>query len=141
MAAANYKQRTIDEFRAKGGRGLPPWGDNILLMTSTGARSGERITNPVVMRKIGDDYVVVASKGGAPTNPNWYHNVQANPEVEVEVGGPDGIERFRARARAVPDGPEHERLYKLMTEVWPSFADYQAKTSRVIPVVVLTPIS
>jgi len=92
MAAANYKQRTIDEFRAKGGRGLPPWGDNILLMTSTGARSGERITNPVVMRKIGDDYVVVASKGGAPTNPNWYHNVRANPEVEVEVGGPDGIE-------------------------------------------------
>ena len=137
MAATDFNQRTIDEFHAKKGRGVGLWGDNLLLMTSRGAHSGSEITTPLVQRRQGDDYVVVASKRGAPTNPNWYHNVQVNPTVELEVAAPDGTERFSARARAVPEGPERDRLFAYMTEVWPSFSDYATRTTRTIPVVVL----
>jgi deazaflavin-dependent oxidoreductase (nitroreductase family) len=80
---------------------------------------------------------VVASKGGAPTNPDWYHNVQVNPVVELEVAGPEGPERFRARASTVAEEPERDRLFAYMTEVWPAFNDYAARTSRTIPIVVL----
>ena len=137
MPATAFNQRTIDEFNAKKGRGVGLWHDNLLLMTSRGARSGREITTPLVFRRDGDQYVVVASKGGAPANPNWYRNVQVNPVVEVEVAGPDGTERFQARARAADEGPERDRLYAYMTEVWPSFADYATKTARTIPVVIL----
>jgi len=106
-------------------------------MTARGARSGREITTPLVYRREGDEYVVVASKAGAPENPTWYHNIQVNPEVEVEVAGPVGTERFRALARPAPEGPERDRLYAHMTEVWPSFGDYAVKTSRTIPVVIL----
>ena len=140
MAATAFNQHTIDEFSAKKGRGVGPWGDNLLLMTSRGARSGAEITTPLVYRRHGDDYVVVASKGGAPMNPKWYRNVQVNPVVELEVAGPDGTGRFQARARAVAKGPERDRLFAYMTEVWPSFSDYAAKTTRTIPVVVLEPV-
>ena len=137
MAATDFNQRTIDEFHAKKGRGVGLWGDNLLLMTSRGAHSGSEITTPLVQRREGDDYVVVASKGGAPMNPNWYHNVQVNPVVEVEVAGPEGPERFPASARMAAEGRERDLLYAQMTEVWPAFADYQAKTTRTIPVVLL----
>jgi deazaflavin-dependent oxidoreductase (nitroreductase family) len=137
MPATPFNQRTIDEFDAKKGRGVGPWRDNLLLMTSRGARSGHEITTPLVYRRDGDDYVVVASKGGAPVHPNWYRNVQVNPLVDVEVAGPEGTERFNARARVVADGPERDRLYAYMTEVWPSFSDYATRTARTIPVVVL----
>jgi deazaflavin-dependent oxidoreductase (nitroreductase family) len=136
-AATPFNQRTIDEFNAKEGRGVGPWHDNLLLMTSKGSSSGREITNPLVYRRLGDDYVVIASKGGAPENPRWYHNIQVNPVVEVEVAGPEGIERFPARARAAAEGPERDRLYAYMTEVWPAFEDYAAKTTRTIPVVIL----
>jgi deazaflavin-dependent oxidoreductase (nitroreductase family) len=141
MPATEFNQRTIDEFNAKKGRGVGPWRDNLLLMTSRGARSGRDITTPLVYRRHGDDYVVVASKGGAPAHPAWYGNVQANPEVEVEVAAPEGTERFSARARPVAGGPERDRLYEYMTEVWPSFSDYAVKTDRTIPVVVLERLS
>jgi deazaflavin-dependent oxidoreductase (nitroreductase family) len=137
MPATAFNQRTIDEFNAQKGRGVGPWRDHLLLMTAKGASSGREITTPLVYRRQGDDYVVVASKGGAPEHPNWYRNVQVNPVVEVEVAGPDGTERFPARARVVPEGSERDRLYAYMTEVWPSFADYAAKTARTIPVIVL----
>ena len=140
MTATAFNQRTIDEFNAKKGRGVGMWRDHLLLMTSQGARSGREITTPLVYRRDDDNYVVVASKGGAPANPNWYHNVQANPVVELEVAASDGsgeTERFRARARVVARGPERDRLYEHMTQVWPSFRDYQVKTARTIPVVVL----
>jgi deazaflavin-dependent oxidoreductase (nitroreductase family) len=136
-AATPFNQRTVDEFNAKEGRGVGPWRDNLLLMTSRGASSGREITIPLVYRRLGDGYVVVASKGGAPENPRWYHNIQVNPVVEVEVAGPNGPERFPAHARAAAEGPERDRLYAYMTEVWPAFADYQAKTTRTIPVVLL----
>ena len=85
----------------------------------------------------GDDYVVVASKGGAPENPHWFGNIRANPDVEVEVANAGGTEKFRAHARAVDDRTERDRLYGEMTKVWPPFQDYQRRTERLIPVVVL----
>src|SRR5438045_1933051 len=90
-------------------RGLSVAADNLLLMTSTGARSGEKITTPLVYRRDGHDLVVVASKGGAPENPKWYGNVKANPVVEIEVAGESGIERLKARARPVSGGEERDR--------------------------------
>ena len=141
MAAISWNQKTIDEFHAKNGRGIGPWRDNLLLMTAMGVKSGDSITTPLVYRHIGDDYVVIASKGGAPEHPKWYGNIKANPVVEIEVAADSGIQHLKARARPVPSGEEHDRLYALLTEVWPGFADYQKKASRTIPVVVLEPIS
>ena len=140
MTAISWNQKTIDEFHSRNGRGIGPWSDNLLLMTSTGAKSGEKITTPLVYRRDGHDLVVVASKGGAPENPKWYGNVKANPVVEIEVAGESGIERLKARARPVSGGEERDRLFAFMTEVWPAFADYQKKTSRTIPIVVLEPL-
>ena len=141
MTAISWNQKTIDEFHAKNGRGIGPWRDNLLLMTAMGAKSGDSITTPLVYRHIGDDYVVIASKGGAPKHPKWYGNIKANPVVEIEVAAASGTQHFKARARPVPGGEEHDRLYALLTEVWPGFADFQKKASRTIPVVVLEPIS
>lgn len=137
MTATAFNQRTIEEFHARRGRGVGQWGDHLLLMTARGARTDEEITTPLVYRREGDDCVVVASKGGAPDHPHWYRNLQVNPSVEVEVASPEGTRRFRARARVVAKGPERDRLFALMTEVWPAFADYAARTTRTIPVVVL----
>ena len=141
MTATAFNQRTIDEFHARSGRGVGGWGDHLLLMTSRGARTDREITTPLVQRRQGDDYVVVASKAGAPDHPDWYRNVQVNPVVEVEVAGPDGTERFPARARLVAEGPERDRLYAFMTEVWPAFTEYAARTARTIPVVLLERLS
>ena len=136
MTATPFNQKTIDEFHAKGGRGVGGWGDKLLLMTGKGARSGREITTPLVYRRLSDDYVVVASKGGAPDNPQWFANLHTNPIVELEVAGPSGTERFKTRARLLAEGEERDRLYAYMTEIWPAFAAYQAKTSRTIPIVV-----
>jgi deazaflavin-dependent oxidoreductase (nitroreductase family) len=91
----------------------------------------------LVYRRDDNEYVVVASKGGAPDHPHWYRNVQANPLVELEVASPAGTERFHARARVLPSGPERDRLFTYMTEAWPAFNDYAARTERVIPIVIL----
>jgi deazaflavin-dependent oxidoreductase (nitroreductase family) len=137
VSATAFNQRTIDDFHAKKGLGVGPWRDNLLLLTSKGAKSGQDITTPLVYRRHGSDCVVVASKGGAPDHPLWYRNIQANPVVEVEVANPPETERFQARARVVPSGPERDRLFAYMTEVWPAFSDYAKRTERVIPIVVL----
>jgi deazaflavin-dependent oxidoreductase (nitroreductase family) len=137
MTATSFNQRTIDEFHAKKGLGVGPWRDNLLLMTSKGAHTSQEITTPLVYRHQGNDCVVVASKGGAPNHPLWYRNIQANPLVEVEVAFLEGTERFQARAKVLPNGPERDRLFAYMTEVWPAFSDYAARTQRLIPVVVL----
>jgi deazaflavin-dependent oxidoreductase (nitroreductase family) len=137
MKATHFNQKTIDEFHAKRGRGIGMWGDHVLLMTARGARSGEAITTPLVYGREGGNYVIVASKGGAPAHPTWYGNVKADPDVEVEVANADRTETFKARARPVENRDEHDRLYKEMTKIWPPFADYQTRTDRVIPVVVL----
>ena len=123
MNATPFNQRTIDEFRAKQGRGVGGWGDNLLLMTSRGSRSGRSITTPLVYRRDGNTYFVVASKGGAPEDPHWYRNIQMNPDVEIEVASGSATERFQARARVVARGKERDRIYEFMTVVWPAFRD------------------
>jgi deazaflavin-dependent oxidoreductase (nitroreductase family) len=107
-------------------------GSKILLLTTTGRRTGKRTTTPLIYEQAGDDYVVVASKGGAPAHPGWYRNLAKNPEIEVQVQG----DVFPARARTA-EGEERERLWKLATQQWPDYDAYQTRTRREIPVVVL----
>lgn len=111
------------------------FGDHLLLMTATGSRSGDAITTPLVYGRDGKNYVIVASKGGAPDNPTWLGNIIANPDVEVEIASPGGTEKFRARAQVVQDPRERDRLFQDMTVIWPSYTDYQNRTERLIPVV------
>jgi deazaflavin-dependent oxidoreductase (nitroreductase family) len=127
-------QHLIDDFRAHRGEVTqgPFVGRPVLLLTTTGAKSGQPRTTPVVYTRDGEHYVVIASKGGAPTNPDWFHNLRANPAVTVEVGP----ETFQARAR-VAEGEERERLYAAQAALMPNFAEYQRRTTRQIPVVVL----
>ena len=106
-----------------------------LLLTTTGRKSGERFTFPLFYGKDGDSYIVVASKGGAPQHPGWYRNLLANPEVEVQVG----TAKMKARARTATVA-ERTRLWNKALEFWPPYADYQKKTEREIPVVMLDPI-
>jgi deazaflavin-dependent oxidoreductase (nitroreductase family) len=134
----NFNENLIEQFRANRGtivegmfKGAP-----ILLLTTTGARSGKTRVNPLAYTRDRERLVVIASKGGAPTHPDWYHNVVANPVVTVEVGP----ERFQAKA-SVPDGDERERLYQAQAQIMPGFAEYQRKTTRRIPVVVLDRLS
>ncbi len=103
-----------------------------LLLTTTGRRTGEKRTAPLIYGEDGGRYLVVASKGGAPQHPAWYLNLDANPDVELQVGA----EVFPARARTA-EGEERERLWPVITAIWPAYDDYQAKTDREIPVVVL----
>jgi len=129
----DWNASTIAEFRANGGKvGGPFAGRTLLLLHTKGAKSGQERVNPVAYVRDGDHYVVIASKGGAPTNPDWYYNLVANPVVTVEAG----TEKFEARA-AVAAEPERSRLYAEMVKVMPGFADYELKTTRKIPVVVL----
>ena len=124
----------ITDFRTNGGQVTsgPFAGRLVLLLTTTGAKSGQARLAPLVYSRDGDDYVIVASKGGSPTHPAWYHNLLAHPAVMVEVGG----ETFEARAR-VTEGAERDRLFAERAAASPNFAEYQRKTTRVIPVVVL----
>jgi deazaflavin-dependent oxidoreductase (nitroreductase family) len=128
---SDFNQNIIAEFRANAGKvGGPFAGRPMLLLTTTGAKSGQPRTSPLVYTTDGDRLVVIASKGGAPTNPAWYHNLLANPEVTLEVG----TERFPARA-TVATGQERERLFAAQAALMPGFADYQRKTTRQLPVI------
>ena len=128
-----FNDQVIEEFRSNGGKvGGQFEGSPLLLLHSTGARSGQERVNPVMYRTDGDDLVVFASKAGAPTNPDWYHNLVANPTVTVEVG----TETYEAEAVPVT-GEERDRLYAKQVEAAPQFGEYQEKTSRVIPVIAL----
>jgi deazaflavin-dependent oxidoreductase (nitroreductase family) len=137
VKASLFNQKTIDEFQAKQGRGVGMWGDHLLLLTAQGAKSGEAITTPLVYGRDGDYYVVVASKGGAPKHPAWFGNIKANPEVDVEVASSNGTERFKARAEVVESRAERDRLYEVMSRIWPAFKEYETRTDRLIPVIVL----
>jgi deazaflavin-dependent oxidoreductase (nitroreductase family) len=129
----DFNAKIIAEFRANGGKVGPPFeGAPMVLLTSVGAKSGKERVNPLVYTTDGDRYVVIASKGGAPTNPDWFHNVKANPEVTVEIGE----ETFTARA-SVAEPAERDRLFAAQAELMPGFKDYEKATDRVIPVVVL----
>ena len=132
-----FNQRVINEFRANQGKvggqmtGLP-----LLLLTTTGAKTGRALTKPLAYTKDGDRIFVIASFAGSPTNPAWFNNLVANPTVTVEVGS----ERFQARA-LVTTGEERQRLFNTQADKIPIFHDYQKKTARQIPVVVFERIS
>ncbi len=129
----NWNDAVIEEFRANSGKvGGYFTGKTLLLLHTTGAKSGQERINPVAYVTDGDRLVIVASKGGAPTHPQWYHNLLAHPLVTVEVG----TEKFQARAEVVSE-PERTRLYAKMVAMMPVFGEYPQKTTRVIPVVAL----
>jgi deazaflavin-dependent oxidoreductase (nitroreductase family) len=129
-----WNDSVIEDFRAHRGQITEGMfkGRALLLLTTKGAKTGLDRTNPLVYTRTGEDYVVIASKGGAPTHPDWYRNVIANPDVTVEVGP----ERFQARAR-IAKGDERRRLYDAQAALVPSFKEYEQKTAREIPVIVL----
>ena len=131
---AGWNDDLISDVRTNGKVTKGPFvGRSVLLLTTTGARSREQRTNPLVYSRDGDRYVVVASKGGAPTHPDWYRNLRAHPNVVVEIGH----ERFRAKAEIVKDEGERRRLYDAHASLNASFKDYEKKTARRIPVILL----
>lgn len=133
---ADFNAKVIEEFHANGGHvGGPFEGMQLLLLHHTGAKSGKPRINPLVYQRDGERLVIFASKAGAPTNPDWYHNVSANPAVEIEVG----TEKFAALASEA-EGEERDRLFRTQVEQAPQFAEYEQKTERVIPVIILTPV-
>ena len=124
----------VRRYRETGGAVGHDWreGSTVLLLTTTGRKSGEKRTIPLIYASDGPRYVIVASKGGAPDHPGWYLNLAKTPEVELQVKG----DVFRARARTA-SGEERARLWKKANEVWPHYDEYAKKTAREIPVVVL----
>jgi deazaflavin-dependent oxidoreductase (nitroreductase family) len=134
----DFNAHTIEEFRANDGRvGGYFEGATILLLHTKGAKSGLPRTNPLVYLPDGHRYVVIASKGGADTHPDWYHNLLADPNAEIEVGND---ERFPVLATVVT-GPERDELYARQVERRPDFAKYEEKTTRKIPVIALDPVT
>lgn len=130
----DFNRTLIQHLRENKGKAPagPFEGRSLVILTSRGARSGAVHESPIVYSRDGDKYVIVASKGGAPTNPNWYHNLKAHPEVSVEIAG----EKFMARAHEAGDN-EYERLYQNHAEEMPAFNEYRKKTTRHIPLMVL----
>jgi|ERR1700688_1873738 len=137
MAGMNdFNGQVIEEFRAKGGRlGGQFEGAPMLLLHHKGAKSGTERVNPVMYQQVGDKLAVFASKGGAPTNPDWYHNLIAHPETTVEVG----TETIPVVARVAPDD-ERGPIWEKQKHDFPGFAEYEQQTPRKIPVVVLEPV-
>jgi deazaflavin-dependent oxidoreductase (nitroreductase family) len=135
MSFSDFNQKIIDEFRANAGK-PPSWTGTspLLLVHHRGAKSGTERVNPVAYLEDNGRYVIFASKAGAPTSPGWYHNLKAHPETEIEVGS-DTVEV--TVEEAAPD--ERDRLFGIQAELSPQFAEYQEKTERTIPVLVLTP--
>jgi deazaflavin-dependent oxidoreductase (nitroreductase family) len=131
----NYNDQIIEEFRANQGRvGGRFEGSTLLLLHHTGAKSGKSRVNPLAYLSDDGRYVVFASKGGSPTNPDWYHNLKAHPDVTIEVGT-DTLDVVATEAT----GEERERLFGIQAERVPAFAEYQTGIDRQIPVMVLTP--
>ena len=131
---SEWNKKIIEEFRSNDGKvGGSFEGKSLLLLHTIGAKSGQERINPLATFEDGNRLVVIASKGGAPTNPDWYYNVVANPQVEVEYK----TDRFAAQA-AVAEEPERTELYARMEEIMPGFTSYKENAARIIPVVVLT---
>jgi deazaflavin-dependent oxidoreductase (nitroreductase family) len=129
----DFNRKLIEEYRANGGKVSGMFaGAPLLLLTSTGARSGQPRVAPLAYTTENGRLVVIASKGGAPTHPDWFYNVRANPDVTVELGA----ETFPARA-TLTQGAERQRLFDQMAAQMPNFAEYQRNTTRQIPVIVL----
>jgi deazaflavin-dependent oxidoreductase (nitroreductase family) len=131
---AEFNKKIIDEFYANAGKvGGPFAGAPMVLLHHTGAKSGKAYLTPLVYTKDGDRFVIIASKAGAPNNPDWYHNLVANPDVTLEIG----TESFKAKAM-VTQGEERERLFNAQAKQMNQFDEYRKKTTRKIPVIVLT---
>ncbi len=132
----DWNAKVIEEFRANGGQvGGQFEGAPLLLLHSTGARSGQERVNPMMYQDLGDGSVAVfASKAGAPDNPDWFHNITADPAVTAEIGTEQ-----RSFAARVAEGDERERIWSKQKADYPGFAEYEQKTERTIPVVVLDP--
>jgi deazaflavin-dependent oxidoreductase (nitroreductase family) len=131
----DWNAKVISEFREHDGKvGGQFQGATLLLLHSTGAKSGKERINPLAYLADGDRFVIFGSKAGAPTHPDWYYNVVAHPEVTIEVG----TKTVGAKAR-VAEGDERQRLWDRQKQVMPGFADYETKTERTIPVIVLEP--
>ncbi|MFZ0545643.1 MAG: nitroreductase/quinone reductase family protein [Candidatus Promineifilaceae bacterium] len=134
---SEWNNKIIEEFRANEGKVNSHFANTtLLLLHTTGAKSGKERINPLATIEDNGRFIVIASKGGAPTNPDWYYNLVANPEVEVEYG----TETFKAEA-TVAEEPERSQLYRKMAVVNSGFAEYEKKTERVIPVIVLSRLS
>lgn len=131
-----FGEEHVEKYRETGGEVGHEWQPGVyaLLLTTTGRKSGSPYTTPLIYRDDGSDYVVVASKGGADSHPDWYHNLDEHPEVEIQVGS----DVMAATAHTVA-GDDRQRLWSRMAEVWPDYDEYAGKTDRDIPVVVLTP--
>ncbi|HEY6406074.1 MAG TPA: nitroreductase family deazaflavin-dependent oxidoreductase [Ktedonobacteraceae bacterium] len=129
---SDWNNQIIEEFRANEGKVGPFKGAPLLLLTTTGARSGQHRTAPVMYLHDGNRLIIFASKAGAPTNPDWYHNLVAHPQATVEVG----TETFDVTA-IVTTGDERDHLYARQAKLYPGFAEYQTKTTRKIPVIAL----
>lgn len=134
---ADWNSGIIEEFRAKGGKGITHFGDRLLLLTVKGAKTGREQIVPLAYHRDGDRYVIAASKGGAPKHPDWYHGLVKHGEARAEVG----TEKFKVKATPIPSGPERDRLYEAHATLMPGFRDYVTKTKRIIPVVVLERIA
>lgn len=132
---ADHNTGIIEEFRTNEGR-VGGWfeGRTLLLLTHRGAKTGTERTNPLAYRKEGDRIFIFGSKGGAPSHPDWVHNLRANPEVTVEIG----TDRFDAKAVEIT-GPERDEIYSHQAADWPQFGEYERKTERTIPVFELIP--
>jgi proline iminopeptidase len=133
-AESLFGEEHVRRYRETGGKVGHIWvkGSTVLLLTTTGRKTGEKRTTPLIYARDGARYVIIASKGGAPDNPGWYRNIEKTPEVELQVKD----EVFRARARTVA-GDERSRLWRLANTVWPDYDQYAKKTAREIPVVLL----
>ena len=132
---SDWNAGVIAEFRKNKGKvGGNFEGAPLLLINHVGARTRKIRINPVMYLKDGYRYIVFASKGGAPTNPDWYHNLKAHPDVKIEVGG----ETIEVRAEEIT-GPEREKIYKKQASLYPQFAQYQQNTKRIIPIIAFTP--
>lgn len=138
MAEVNdWNRKIIEEFRANGGVvGGRFSGRTLLLLHTKGAKSGEERVNPVAYTQDGNRMVIIASKGGSPENPAWYYNILAHPRFAVEVG----TEQFEVDA-TIASEPERTRLYDQMATIMPGFAEYKTRTTRQIPVIVLTRVN
>ena len=131
----DWNRQTVEEFRANKGQVGAIWeGRPLLLLTTTGAKSGQRRTTPMMYLREGDRLFVFASRGGGPTNPDWYYNLVAHPEVTVEIGD----QTYPAIAKPVT-GEEHDSIYARWAQRYPQFREYQESTTRSIPVIELTP--
>jgi deazaflavin-dependent oxidoreductase (nitroreductase family) len=131
-----FGQEHVRRYRETDGEVGYMWnGVPTLLLTTSGRRTGEPTTTPLIFGRDGDDFVIVASRGGAPEHPGWYRNLTKEPEVELQVKG----DRIRGRARTT-EGDERARLWREMAEIWPDYDEYATRTERAIPVVVIEPL-